>query len=255
MFINPFNPTSLFRFDAEKDGGGSTPIEAEPETKPEVPPEAKPAPTPTDGGDASGNDAGPVQPQQQPATNEIRLTPAQLADRLDRARQATLKQFGFDDSEALKKALKDGKAALDAKKTETERQAEALQQAQDQAQALEAQIVQLQAQAEQAALQVEGLGLMSGRFANPKAAMKLVDLAGVKRNEDGTFTGLKEAIDQLATNEPWTLIQPIKKPVAPQIGSTNPDGDGKKLTSDEERRSRYFGTFGPSKDFFSSNNK
>jgi hypothetical protein len=163
-----------------------------------------------------------------------------------------LKELGFDSREALQKALEEGKTALDARKTAEEKQAETLKQAQERAQALEAQAKQAVTQAEQASLALEAIGQMAGRFANPRAAMKLLDLSNVKRGDDGSYTGLKEAIEKLATDEPWTLAQPqqAKRPVAPAIGATNPEGDQSKATSDADRRARYFGNLGGGQDFF-----
>jgi hypothetical protein len=244
MRFNLLEPVMFF--DADKGGGSGAPAPTG---------ESAAANTPTGGGTTPGNSSpAGTQPagSQPPPTivEEIKLTPAQLSERLERARASLLKQFGFDDPETLKKALQDGKTALDAQKTEAERQAEALKQAQERSQTLESQVSQAQAQAEQAALQVEALGLMSGRFANPKTALKLLNLEGIKKAENGSYTGLKEAIEKLATDEPWTLAKPATRPVAPPIGSTNPEGDGKKVITDEERRQRYFGSYGAGHEFF-----
>jgi len=244
MRFNLLEPVTFF--DADKGGGSGAPAPTG---------ESAAANTPTGGGTTPGNSSpAGTQPagSQPPPTivEEIKLTPAQLSERLERARASLLKQFGFEDPETLKKALQDGKTALDAQKTDAERQAETLKQMQTRAQELEAQATQLTAQAEQAALQVEALGLMSGRFANPKAALKLLNLEGIKKAENGSYTGLKEAIEKLATEEPWTLAKPASKPVAPPIGITNPEGDGKRIVTDEERRQRYFGGYGAGQEFF-----
>ena len=240
MRFNQLDPVMFF--DADKGGGGAGAPTGDPAA----------AITPT-GGALPGSSQPGTQPtgsQPLPTVEEIKLSPAQLSERLERARLATLKQFGFEDPEALKKALAAGQAALDAQKTDAERQAEAIKLAQERTKVLEAQASQLAAQAEQSALQVEALGMMAGRFANPKAALKLLELGGVKKAENGSYTGLKEAIEKLATDEPWTLAMPAAKPVAPPIGRTNPEGDGKKVTTDEERRDRYFGSFGAGGEFF-----
>lgn len=244
MRFNLLDPVTFFGADKGDGSGAPAPTG-----------ESAAASTPTGGGTTPGNSSpAGTQPagSQPPPTivEEIKLTPAQLSERLERARASLLKQFGYEDPEALKKALQDGKTALDSQKTEAERQAEAIKQAQERTQELEAQATRLTAQAEQSALQVKALGLMSGRFANSEAALKLLDLAGVKKAEDGSYTGLKEAIEKLATDEPWTLAKPALKPVAPPLGPTNPEGDGKRVITDEERRARYFGTYGAGQDFF-----
>ena len=88
---------------------------------------------------------------------------------------------------------------------------------------------------------------MAGRFANPKAAIKLLDLTGVKI-QDGAVTGLAEAVEKLATAEPWTLAQPARK--SPQPFTTNPpEGGDPAKESYEEKRQRFFGGAGAG-DFF-----
>lgn len=42
-------------------------------------------------------------------------------------------------------------------------------------------------------------------WANPKTALKLADLSKVEIDEDGTVTGLAEALDKLAKDEPYLL--------------------------------------------------
>jgi hypothetical protein len=44
-------------------------------------------------------------------------------------------------------------------------------------------------------------------WANPKTALKLVDLSDVEINDDGEVTGMREALDKLAKAEPYLLAK------------------------------------------------
>lgn len=198
--------------------------------------------TPT-GGDQSGDSSAQAA--------EIRLTSAQFAERLERAkgteRTRLLQEFGFQDPEALKKALEDGQRAVQSQMTEQERLASELKTVREQAEALQQSSQAAQAKAQQAMLQAEALALMSGKFASPRAAFRLLDLSAVKSDE--SFTGLKEAIDKLAKDEPWTLSRTSLTDQA-AIGATNPQGEAGKVDTDETRRARYFGSAGGGSNFF-----
>lgn len=205
------------------------------------------------GGDTStgeGKEPGvtpPQSPAQEPKQDGIKLTPTQLKERLERAEASAqaklLKEFGYEDPAALKQFIEAGKAAMDAQKTDTERQQEALRVAQEKADQLEARTKQAEAQAQAAILQAEALALMAGKFANPKAAIKLLDMTSVKI-QDGTVTGLDVAVEKLAKDEPWTLAKPdLKTP--PAKFTTNPkDGGDQTKETDEDKRRRYFGSIG-----------
>ena len=72
-------------------------------------------------------------------------------------------------------------------------------------------------------------------------AFKLLDTSEIAQSKDGSYEGLKEAIDSLAESEPWTLGK-AKKTKAPNIGPTDPpesDEEGKE--SESEKAKRYFG--------------
>lgn len=188
---------------------------------------------------------------EEPKPSEIRLNPAQLAERLERARTAErdklLKEIGFSNPDELKAAITAGKKALDAQKSEQERQQEELKRMQEKSQTWETQARNAEERAQAALMQAEALAIMAGRFANPKAAFRLLDLANVKI-DDGGITGIDEAVEKLAKDEPWTLAQPARK--TPQNLTTNPPeaGDPTK-DSDAEKRKRYFGSIGGD-DFF-----
>ena len=223
-----------FYYDADgSSGGGGSPA-----------PEQPPATPPTGGGQQPGQSGG----------ENLQLTSAQLAERLDRARgaerTALLKTLGYDSVEALQTAILEGQRAREAQMTEQEHQTQSLQAAQQRAQELEQQAQTAQRQAQQATIRAEAIALMAGRFANPQQAFRLLDMSAVKVGDDGKVGGLKEAVEQLATTDPWTLAQPGKKQVAPPIGPTNPEGNGERKETDAEKRSRFFGDFAGGSGFF-----
>ena len=207
--------------------------------------------TSTDEGKLSGQTTPPAAQTSEQVDAVIKLNPAQLAERLERARtterEKLLKDLGFESNDAIKAAIEAGKKAQEAQKTEQERQQEALQKAQELAQALEARAKQAEERAQSATLQAEALSLMAGKFANPKAAFRLLDLTGVKV-QDGAVTGLVEAVEKLAKDEPWALAQPARK--TPQNFTTSPpEGGDPAKESETAKRSRYFGGNGAG-DFF-----
>ncbi len=214
-----------FLFDAETGGAGATP--------PATPPQ------PPTGGDTSGGTPGAPDS----GGEKITMTPAQLAERLDRAKGAertTLaKSLGFDTVEAMQQAFEAGKKALDAQKTDAERQAEALRQATERMQALEAAAQQAQEAQQQAQIQAAAFEKMAGKFHDPKAAFKLLDLGEIAL-KDGNVQGLDEAIEAMSKQYPWTLVS-SKEKIAPKIGATNPDSQAAPKESDADRRARYFG--------------
>lgn len=188
------------------------------------------------------------------AQNErIAMTPAQLSDRLERARgaerAALVKSLGFDSLEALQDAIRAGTQALEAQKTEAERQAEALRQATERLQQLETVAQNAQAERERLLIRSAAVEKMAGRFIDPGAAYRLLDLSRVVVDGE-KVNGLDDAIEALAKQYPWTLVS-ARKEIAPRIGATNPDGTPVQTKeSDAEKRARYFGGGGNS-GFFS----
>jgi len=203
-----------------------------------VPP-AQPNPT-------AGADAGKQQ-------GEPKFTQEQLNSLVGKAREdgrsaassALLKELdvkSLDEVKAALKALEDAKKAqmTDAERLKTEKdQAEAkVKDAESRAQAAEN-------DRKQALLEVAVVRAAADRFANPEAVLKLIDAAALKF-ENGKWVGVQEALDKLATDEPWTL-----KPAAStanadaqktktKIGLTNQQAK-KTGDSDEDNRARFFG--------------
>lgn len=183
------------------------------------------------------------------------MTSAQLADRLSRARNTErvelAKSLGFDTVEALQTAVKAGEDARKAQMSEQERQAAALKEAQERATTLQAQLAKADADRTQTVIRAQAIEIMAGKFAKPGTAFKLLDLSGVKLESDGTVSGLNEAVDKLAKDEPWTLAATTstsKTEVTPRT-ITDPQGDGTPKENDDDKRRRYFGG-GASGDFF-----
>jgi hypothetical protein len=202
-----------------------------------------PTPAPTGGETTGGAPSAPTGGGEQ----RITMTPAQLAERLERAKSTEkvelLKTLGLDSVEALQAIVKDGKAALDAQKTEAERQAEALKQAAERLEQLQDEAEAAKLERDRALIREAAVSKMSGRFHDPSAAFRLLDgLPGTKLAlEDGEVKGLDDAIEALAKLYPWTLVD-ARKSVAPKIGATNPDGtEVAPKETDAERRARYFG--------------
>lgn len=63
------------------------------------------------------------------------------------------------------------------------------------------------------------------KWRNPKRAMQLVDLAQVEIGDDGSVSGLKEALKALATSDPYLLEAETEKQEAPK-GGTSPGNNG-----------------------------
>lgn len=225
-----FRPFNFFR---EKDDGAGGLPPASPATPP--------APPPTSGG------APEMEKDGARAGDEIKMSPAALKERLERAEksaQATLaKALGYDSVEAMQAAVPEGQKALREKLTEQERIQADLAAAQKLTTEANERATRAEQQATQARLEAEALSLMAGKFANPRAALKLMDLTSVTLT-DPKFPGLAAAIEKLAQDEPWTLLQTTttgKKPMVPNLGPTNPESNGKPAKTDEDRRKRYFG--------------
>ncbi|HNB50339.1 MAG TPA: hypothetical protein PK530_00270 [Anaerolineales bacterium] len=198
---------------------------------------------PAKGSDALPPTSGDALPEKdgKGTGEEIKLSSAALKERLERAEKSAkaelLKAMGFESLAAAQKAVEEGKQLQREKMSEQERLQADLTALTDRA-------TKAEQAAQQARLEAEALGLMAGKFANPRAALKLVDLTGVNL-ADG-FTGLAEAINKLAETEPWTLAPQTqtpngKKPTVPNLGPTNPETPTRPTKTDAERMQKFFG--------------
>jgi hypothetical protein len=59
---------------------------------------------------------------------------------------------------------------------------------------------------------------------NPAAALKMADLSGVTVNDDGSVTGLKDALKRLANSEAWMLKPKAASEGAAAAGGATPPG-------------------------------
>ena len=192
--------------------------------------------------------AAPITPPggEKPAQGAISMTQEQLTERLERAGRAAVnglwKELGYESLDAFKVSLKPATPTPPAKQPEPPANSDELKKAQERLTQAEARAQQAETGRLQAELKSEALALMSEKFIDPRTALRLLDMSGVKRGEDGKITGLAEAIAQLEKDAPWAL-KPTGKPGPrmPQIGPTNPPGSKPVLESEAEKRQRYFG--------------
>lgn len=131
-------------------------------------------------------------------------TPDWLPERLERARTqaitALLTELGYEDVETLKTALHEQRQSVE-KLT------------QDHAAAV-AQVEQSQAARREALLDVAFEQISRAYpFIDPQEARLLGDFSAVQLHEDGTVSGLREAIEQLAMQRPHLL----RRPAVPNI--------------------------------------
>ena len=242
-----FHPSGILPpiFFREKDdgGGGAPPPAADPTTPPA---KSSPAAPPTSG-DPSPAPQEPEVKDGKGSGEEIKFTPAALKERLDRAQNSAkadmAKALGFESVDTLQKAVKEGQKALRDKMSEQERIQADIAAAQQATQAANARAEIAEQAATQARLEAASLGLMAGKFADPKLAFRLLDMEHVDL-ADPQFKGLDAAINALAAAAPWTLLtnnQHGRNPLAPPIGPTNPDQTISAGKTDAERRQQYFG--------------
>lgn len=100
----------------------------------------------------------------------------------------------------LDKALADLKAFTDRDKTEIEKATGAVQDLTDQNAKLADKVNKL-------ALENAFLSDNTFKWRNPRAALKLADLSKVEIDDDGTVTGLGEALKALAKSDPYLLAE------------------------------------------------
>jgi len=235
----------IFLYDAD-DGGSGAAGDPTPAAAAETPPAVQAPPAPT-GGDTPGEKPPLVEapPGGARPAHPLQLTQDQLSERLERAkrteREALLKVLGVESADAAKALLEAGQKALDDKKTAEERQAEALQKALAEADALKRQAAAAQVERDRAAIKAAAMEKMAGKFIDPGAAFKLLE-ADQLTLEGGKVIGLDEAIQQLATQYPWTVRPeaPAPKKIEPKV-VTNPEGGPPPKETDAERAARYFG--------------
>jgi hypothetical protein len=175
----------------------------------------------------------------------ISMTSEQLSERLERAGRSAVnglwKELGFESMDAFKAALKPS-SQPPAKTEPPADNSEELKKAKDQLTQAEQRALTAESARLNSEKKSEALSLMAGRFIDPRAAIKLLDLNAIKQDAEGKFTGLAEAIAQLEKDAPWALVQAgTKRPGMPPIGATNPPGGKPVGETDAEKHDRYFG--------------
>lgn len=194
----------------------------------------------------AGDKAGTPAPEAKFTQAEVDRIAADRAKHAKSAeRAALLKELGVENVEAAKTTLQAAEEARRAQLSETERLK--LESAENARKASEAEAARVKAVSERQAalLEAEVVSKASGKFADPKAAVKLADLTGVTF-EDGKFSGVDEALEKLAQTSPWALVKEGTAPAHPTIGATNPKKPAKdgKANTDEEMLDTFFGAGG-----------
>lgn len=207
----------------------------DPPAKPPVKPDPPAQTAPPDQQPPSKDDLRPAQGLPQSKVDAL-VGQARLEGK-SAERAALLKELGVTDLEAAQKLLKDADELRKSQMTETERLKTDKEAAEKAAADARAVAERATAEAQAALLRAAVVSRASGRFANPEAAFKLVDLSKVQA-KDGQFEGIDEALNALAEKEPWTLTP--KGPAATKLGATNSGGKPATRT-DEDRRAEYFG--------------
>jgi hypothetical protein len=85
-------------------------------------------------------------------------------------------------------------------------------------------------------LSIENAFLKDNTYAwhNPDAARKLVDLSQVQLNDDGSVSGMKDALKALATAHPYLIKQEAKEEKKPP--GTSPGNNGQSGTSQPSKQ-------------------
>lgn len=175
---------------------------------------------------AGGQQAASVQAQ---PTQEAKFTQADLErhinERLTRERE---KYKDYDELKAKAETLES------ASKSELEKAIEKANRAEARQKEMETQTRERVITAEAKAIAAE-LG-----FTKPDRAIKLADMANAKYNEDGTVSGIREALTALAMEMPELLA----KKSAPNTGASNPaKTEGGESEAQRILRSRSGGGF------------
>lgn len=206
----------------------------------------------------TSNTGTPEKEKQEPKQEKqlLQLTPEQLAERLKRKEEQTVKGFldglGLESQDQLKEALSQLEELRKAQMTEEERKQKEVAEAQQLNQKLAAEVEAATTKAQRFELRLrayEAMSQMEKPFADPAAALQLTDLSKVL-TEDGEVdaVALAAAIEETAQKYPWALK---KVGQTPPLGSTTPQDPQGAGESDESRRRRFFGGQAEQSGFFS----
>lgn len=255
----------MIRFEPDADGGsGGTSGDAEAGGGDEGTPESGGSERDPTGGESPGEGGSGAGDGDDGGDDDSLTLPRDAFNRrIERAGRSAVSDFlsevGFESPEAFSDFVEAGKKAIDSQKTAEQLREEQLEQEAEARRAAEEERDQALERARTSELRSAAVSRMSGRFANPDKAFNLLETAEIEKDDSGSWVGLDEAIDQLAQQEPWTLLESQddggdgkgdRKP--PKIGATNRDDEGEpgSTESDEARRSRYFGKNAGGSGFF-----
>jgi len=160
----------------------------------------------------------------EPGSDVITMTPAQLKERLEREHQKTLKQFeGYDGYKAAAGELQKLK---DAQLSESEKLTKRIAELEQEAADWDAQTKTRQDEVNKKLLHAEVRVLAATlNFIDPEEAWKLADLASATVGEDGKIDGVKKPLEKLAKDKPHLLK-------AVTAGGSPPNKPGKTAPKD-----------------------
>lgn len=145
-----------------------------------------------------------------------RLFAKEKKDARSAERSEILKALGVDDIEKVKQILETQRQADEAKKTEIEKAQEKERQAQAEIERLKSEQEKVIAQANEQLLKAEvmrevvGFKDANGKPFRPEAVndvFLLLDRTGIEKQENGTFKGVKEAVEKVAKERPHWLVE------------------------------------------------
>lgn len=175
----------------------------------------------------------------------------QFADRAERAakseREKLLKELGVTDPEEAKKLLETARKADEEKKTDLEKEKAAREKAENDAKAAKAAADEVLAQATTKLMNAEikmsaSTAVVDKDGKVTRAAFRadamddvllLLNREGIQE-KDGTFTGVNEALADLAKRKPWMLAEE-KQTKSPQGNDSGPKGKKKGSGNSGER--------------------
>lgn len=187
---------------------------------------------PNAGGQDGGDTKVQFTPEQQAAIDAI------IAERVSRANrsaakaalEARAKELGYESVEEMEAALREHKKAQDAQKTEAQKLQEALE-------AEKTKATQAAERAKRALIKAAfAEQAIAANLVSVDDAFALADLSGVEVSDDGTVTGVKEAVEQLVKAKPY-LVKQAGGPGGSAGGGGNPPR-GNQQTDDAAERGR-----------------
>ena len=148
-----------------------------------------------------------------------------------------LGRFGAESLDELETIVKEYKELKLASMTELERMQSELEEARQKSLELEAILTEKEAAAQEALIKSAVVSAAAGRFEDAEAAYRLLDMAEVSVEEDGSVSGIEAALDKLAEKYPFML----RKSGPSRVSPANPPKSEPQGRTDDDRRAEYFG--------------